>query len=110
MVTSGPVRGEIWIAVLDPTVGSEINKARPCVVISPPEMHDWLRTVIVAPMTTGSKPAPFRIPVAHDGKRGLILLDQIRTLDKVRLSQRLGAVPAKTLDATLAALQELFAK
>jgi len=110
MVTRLPVRGEIWIAVLDPTVGSEINKARPCVVISPPEMHDWLRTVIVAPMTTGSKSAPFRIPIAHDGKRGLILLDQIRTLDKVRLSQRLGAVSAKTLDATLAALQELFAK
>jgi len=110
VVTSGLVRGDIWTAVLDPTVGGEINKARPCVVISPPEMHDWLRTVIVAPMTTGSKPAPFRIPITHDGKRGLILLDQIRTLDKARLSKRLGAVPGKTLDATLATLQEIFAK
>jgi len=110
VVTSGVMRGEIWTAVLDPTVGSEINKTRPCVVISPPEMHDWLRTVMVAPMTTGSKPAPYRIPIAHDGKRGLILLDQIRTLDKVRLSRRLGAVSAKTLQATLAALQEIFAK
>lgn len=104
------IRGEVWLAGLDPTVGSEIRKTRPCVVISPPELHDYLRTVIVAPMTTGSKPAPFRIPVGFQGKTGLILLDQIRTLDKVRLTRRLGTIDDKTLADTLAVLRELFAE
>lgn len=103
-------RGEIWLAALDPTVGSEIRKTRPCVVISPAEMHDHLRTVIVAPMTTGSQPAPFRISIAFEGKKGLMLLDQIRTLDKHRLVKRLGAITPKTLSATLATLQEVFAE
>ena len=101
-------RGDIWLAALDPTVGSEIQKTRPCVVVSPPELHDHLRTAIVAPMTTGSKPAPFRIPVTFKRKNGLILLDQIRTLDKQRLVKRLGAVRPATLGDTLAALQDLF--
>jgi mRNA interferase MazF len=95
--------------VLDPTLGREIQKSRPCVVVSPPELHDVLATVIVAPMTTGSRSALFRIPLAFDGKQGLILLDQIRTLDKVRLLRRLGKVTPKTLRATLDRLQELFA-
>ncbi|MFA5913763.1 MAG: type II toxin-antitoxin system PemK/MazF family toxin [Burkholderiales bacterium] len=103
-------RGEIWLATLDPTIGSEIQKTRPCVIISPAEMHDYLRTVIVAPMTTGSRPAPFRIPVSFKGKKGLILLDQIRTLDKSRLAKRLGAITAGTMSAALAALQMVFAK
>lgn len=103
------VRGEVWLAALNPTVGSEIKKTRPCVVISPPEMHEYLRTVIVAPMTTGSKAAPYRIPIHFSGKKGLILLDQIRTLDKERLVKRLGSVNAKTLAATLNTLQEVFA-
>lgn len=103
-------RGEIWLAALDPTVGSEIQKTRPCVVVSPAEMHDYLRTVIVAPMTTGSKPAPFRVPMTFQGKKGLILLDQIRTLDKARLVSKLGAVADKTLAATLGTLQEVFAE
>ena len=77
------VRGEVWLASLDPTVGSEIQKTRPCVVVSPAEMHDGLRTVIVAPMTTGSHPAPFRIPVSLNGKDGLILVDQICKLIKL---------------------------
>jgi mRNA interferase MazF len=101
-------RGDIWLAALDPAVGSEIRKTRPCVVISPPEMHDYLRTVIVAPMTTGSRPAPYRIPVTHAGKKGLILLDQIRTLDKARLVRKWGAVSARTLAAMLRTLQEVF--
>lgn len=104
------VRGEIWLAALDPTVGSEIQKTRPCVVVSPAEMHDYLRTVIVAPMTTGSKPAPFRVPISFHRKRGLILLDQIRTLDKTRLVKKLGAASGKTLVATLSTLQEIFAE
>lgn len=102
-------RGDVWLAALDPTVGSEIRKSRPCVVVSPPEMHDHLRTVIVAPMTTGARPAPFRIPVTFGGKKGLILLDQVRTLDKLRLVKRLGAVSSTTLATTLKTLQEVFA-
>ena len=101
-------RGEIWLVNLDPTVGSEIQKTRPCVVISPPEMHDYLRTVMVAPMTTGSHPAPFRIAVTHAGKKGLILLDQVRTVDKARLVKRSGALKAATLSATLTTLREVF--
>lgn len=103
------VRGEVWLAALDPTIGSEIQKTRPCVIISPPEMHDHLRTVMAAPMTTGSRPAPFRIDLRFDGKDGLILLDQLRTLDKRRLRRRLGAIDARTLRETLAALREVFA-
>lgn len=103
-------RGEVWLVNLDPTFGSEIQKTRPCVVISPPEMHDYLRTALVAPMTTGSHPAPFRIPVRHGGKQGLILLDQIRAVDKTRLVKRTGAITPATLSATLAALAEIFAE
>ena len=101
-------RGEIWLAALDPTIGSEIQKTRPCVVVSPAEMHDFLRTVTVAPMTTGSRPAPYRIPLRFRGKDGLILLDQMRSLDKQRLVRRLGAVTGATLRLTLAALREMF--
>src|SRR5206468_12803140 len=102
------VRGEVWLAALDPTVGSEIKKTRPCVIISPPEMHDCLRTVIVAPMTTGSMSAPYRISRRFRGKSGLVLLDQIRTLDKTRLAARLGMVGPKTLQAALGALRQMF--
>ncbi|MFC7419550.1 type II toxin-antitoxin system PemK/MazF family toxin [Iodobacter arcticus] len=103
-------RGEIWLAALDPTVGSEIQKTRPCVVISPSEMHDFLKTVIVAPMTSGSKAAPFRVAVTLQGKSGLILLDQVRTLDKTRLIKKMGEVSADTLTSTLETLQEVFAE
>ncbi len=103
-------RGDVWLAALDPTVGSEIQKTRPCIIISPPEMHDYLGTVMVAPMTTGSRPAPFRIAVSFAGKNGLILLDQLRTLDKRRLVRRPGAVQTKTLHASLARLRDIFAE
>ena len=102
-------RGEVWLVTLDPTVGSEAQKTRPCLIISPPEMHDYLRTVIVAPMTTKSRPAPYRIAVTFQGKRGLILLDQVRTLDQVRLIRRLGSVSPGTLTSTLKTLQQVFA-
>jgi mRNA interferase MazF len=101
--------GEIWLAQLDPTIGSEIQKTRPCVVISPDEMNAHLRTVIVAPMTTGSRPAGFRIPLTFQRKQGLIVLDQLRTLDKVRLVKRLGAVRPVTMALTLQTLQAMFA-
>ena len=103
-------RGEIWLVNLDPTMGSEIQKTRPCVVISPSEMHDHLRTAIIAPMTTGSHPAPFRIPVRHAGKTGLILLDQIRTVDKIRLVKRSGMLGAAVLKSALDTLTEIFAE
>lgn len=100
--------GEIWLAQLAPTVGSEIQKTRPCVVVSPDEMNAHLRTVIVAPMTTGSRPARFRIALTFQGKQGLILLDQLRTLDGVRLVKRLGALRPTTLAAMLKTLQDMF--
>ena len=102
-------RGEVWLVALDPTLGSEIHKTRPGVIISPPEMHDYLRTVIVAPMTTGARPAPYRVSVTFQGKRGLILLDQFRTLDKVRLVKRLGSISSRALASTLETLQRVFA-
>ena len=101
-------RGEIWLVNLAPTVGSEIKKSRPCVIVSPAEMHDHLRTAIVAPMTTKSRSAPFRIAVSHGGKKGLILLDQMRAVDKVRLVKKLGAVSPKVLAKTLETLCEVF--
>jgi mRNA interferase MazF len=81
-------RGDVWLVALDPTLGSEIRKTRPCVVLSPPELHDHLRAVIIAPMATASRPAPFRIPVSFRRKHGLILLDQIRAVDKARLVKK----------------------
>jgi mRNA interferase MazF len=97
--------GEIWLAQLDPTAGSEIQKTRPCVVVSPDDINTHLRTVIVAPMTTGSHPAGFRVAPRFQGKAGLIVLDQIRTLDKLRLVKRVGVLRAPTLATTLRTLQ-----
>ena len=101
-------RGDVWLAALDPTVGSEIQKTRPCLIISPAEVHDHLRTVIVAPMTSGSRPTGFRVPVTFQGVSGLILLEQSRALDKQRLVKRLGAVSAGVLKQTLRTLRELY--
>ena len=94
-------RGEIWLVNVDPTLGSEIRKKRPCVVVSPAEMLDHLHTVIVAPVTTKNRSAPFRISVTHGGQSGLILLDKIRALDKAWLAKRVGVVSARTLESTL---------
>ncbi|CAL8477200.1 type II toxin-antitoxin system PemK/MazF family toxin [Caballeronia sp. S22] len=102
-------RGDIWLVALDPTLGSEIQKTRPCVVVSPPEMHDHLRTVIVAPMTSKGTSAPFRIPVSFKRKQGLVLLDQLRTVDKTRLVRKEGAVADSTLSNALLTLREVFA-
>ena len=101
-------RGDIWLAALDPTIGSEIQKTRPCVIVSPPEMHDYLRTVIVAPMTTGSKPAPYRVFVTFQRKKGLIMLDQMRAIDKARLVKKVGTTTELSLTETLQTLQEVF--
>ena len=101
-------RGEVWLCALDPTVGSEIQKTRPCVVVSPDELNDRLRTVIVAPMTMGSRPAPFRVPVMFQGKKGLILPDQLRTIDKRRLAKKLGSLDAAIFNKVLEVLNSLF--
>jgi mRNA interferase MazF len=101
-------RGDVWLVNLDPTIGSEIQKTRPCLVISPPEMHDHLRTVIAAPMTTGSRPAGFRVALRFQGKDGLVLLDQVRTIDKQRLVKKVGQVSQTTLKTTLATLRAVF--
>ena len=103
-------RGEIWLVNLDPTVGTEIKKTRPCVVVSPPELNQHLRTVMVAPMTSKGFAAPFRVPVTHAGTKGLIVLDQLRSVDKQRLVKKSGQVSAKTLGNVLKTLQELFAE
>ena len=103
-------RGEVWLVALDPTVGSEIQKSRPCVIVSPSELNQHLRTVIVAPLTSKGFVAPFRVPVTHAGTKGLIVLDQIRTVDKIRLTKQLGVISAKTLASALSILQEVFAE
>jgi mRNA interferase MazF len=102
-------RFEVWLVNLDPTVGSEIQKTRPCLVISPDEMNRHLNTIIVAPMTTRGRSYPSRIECTFEGKRGQVVLDQIRTVDKARLVKRLGTVDSNTEDAVITALTELFA-
>jgi mRNA interferase MazF len=98
----------VWLTALDPTVGGEIRKPRPCLIVSPLEMHDYLRTAIIAPMTTRGRPAPYRVPLRFQGRAGLVLLDQVRAVDKTRLIRRLGAIGGGTLVTVLAALQEVF--
>lgn len=102
-------RGDIWLVALDPTVGSEIQKARPCIIVSPEQINRSGRTFLVAPMTTGSHPAPFRPPVAFQAKTGFILADQIRTVDRKRLVKRLGQLDDAALKKLLATLREMFA-
>ena len=103
-------RGEIWLVNLDPTVGIEIKKSRPCAVVSPAELNEHLRTVIVAPMTSKGFAAPFRVAVTHAGIEGLLVLDQLRAVDKVRLIKRMGVLAPGTLSAALATLQATFAE
>ena len=102
-------RGEIYLVDLDPTRGGEIRKTRPCAVVSPDELNSHLRTYSVAPLTTGSHPYPFRIPLRFKGKSGHVVLDQIRTVDRDRLVKRLGQLGPQTLHKTLDVLQEMFA-
>jgi mRNA interferase MazF len=102
-------QGDIWLCTLDPTVGSEIRKTRPCVIISPDDLNERLHTVIVAPMTSGGRPARFRVEVAFRGVSGLILPDQMRALDRQRLVKRLGAVDQQTIATVLTVCAALFA-
>ena len=109
-MTSGPVRrGEVYLINLNPTRGREILKTRPCVIVSPDELNAHLRTFIVAPLTRGSHPYPFRIPCRFRNQAGHIVLDQPRTVDRERLLRRLGALPHATTARALTILQEMFA-
>jgi mRNA interferase MazF len=102
-------RFEVYLVNLDPTVGHEIKKVRPCLVVSPDEMNHHIRTVIVAPMTTKGRAYPTRVPCRFKGKTGHIVLDQLRTVDSVRLVGNLGRISQKTASDVLAVLQEMFA-
>ncbi len=102
-------RFDVYLANLDPTVGSEIQKTRPCLVISPDEMNCNIRTVIIAPMTSSQKDYPTRVSCTFRKKKGQIVLDQIRTIDKKRLIKRLGTVDSKAQLDAISILQRLFA-
>lgn len=101
-------RFEVYLINLDPTIGSEIKKTRPCLVISPDEMNHHIRTVIVAPLTTRGQSYPTRVPCRFKGKDGQVVLDQIRTVDRSRLILKLGRLSGKTATAVLEVLQEMF--
>lgn len=104
-----PVRGQVYLVTLGPSVGTEMKKTRPCVVLSPDELNQSLSTVIVAPLTTGGHPYPMRIPCTFRKRKGFVVLDQIRTVDVDRLVRRLGRLSAPTLGKCLTALREMFA-
>ena len=102
-------RGDVHLVALDPTIGSEIRKTRPCLVVSPDELNANLRTAIVAPMTTGGQAYPWRIPCRFQNRSGFVAVDQIRTIDSDRLVRRLGRLAPATVAEVLLTLQEFFA-
>ena len=108
LTNSPPTRGDVFLIELDPTRGSEIRKTRPCLVVSPDELNQHLRTVIVAPMTTGGQAYPWRVRCRFRERAGFVAIDQLRTVDSARLVKRLGRVSPGTLTAVLAILQEMF--
>lgn len=99
---------DIVLVNLDPTKGSEIKKTRPCLVISPNEMNKYLRTVVIAPMTTSDKSYPTRIAIVHNKKKGAAALDQIRTIDKSRIIKSLGRISKNEIDKCKAVIKEIF--
>jgi len=103
-------RFEVYLVNLDPTLGREIQKTRPCLIISPDEMNDHISTVIVAPMTTKGKDYPTRVKCQFEGKKGQIVLDQICTVDKIRLVKKLGKISASTRKEVLVILLDMFAE
>ncbi len=102
-------RGEVYLVQLDPTRGSEIQKTRPCLIVSPDELNYNLRTVIVAPMTTGGQAYPWRVQCRFQGRAGSVAIDQLRTVDAERLLRRLGKLAPNALASVLTVLQEMFA-
>ncbi len=109
MEVGPPRRGDVYLISLDPTRGSEIRKTRPCVVVSPDELNEHLGTFLVAPMTTGGHPYPFRIACRFGGQVGYVVADQLRTVDQVRMVRRLGELPTGTMAEVLGVLQRMFA-
>jgi len=109
-VVSSPRRDEVWLVSLDPTQGSEIQKTRPCLVVSPNEVNEHLRTVIVAPMTTTGRSYPTRVSMTFQKRHGQVALDQIRAVDRQRLVRRLGTAPAKAVQSVSSVLVEMFAR
>jgi len=103
-------RFDVFLVNLDPTVGHEIRKSRPCLVISPDEMNQHISTVIVAPMTTKGRNYPTRVPCIFHGKEGQVVIDQMRTVDKIRLVKRLGKVDSQTQTDVFSVLSELFSE
>ncbi len=103
-------RFEVYLVNLDPTVGHEIKKSRPCLVVSPDEMNRYISTVIIAPMTTKGRDYPTRVPCTFQGKEGQVVIDQIRTVDKTRLIKRLGKIDLKTQADVFSVLSELFSE
>jgi mRNA interferase MazF len=103
-------RFEVYLVALDPTLGSEIRKTRPCVIVSPDEMNRHLGTVIIAPMTTKSRTYPTRVTCRFQGKTGQVILDQLRAVDKVRLVRRLGRIAPSVQRTVFEVLSEMFAK
>lgn len=99
---------DVFLINLDPTIGHEIKKTRPCLVISPNEMNHTIRTIIIAPMTTKSRGYPTRIPVQFEGKTGWIVLDQIRTVDSLRLIKKLGSITKKEMIQVKAVIKEML--
>jgi mRNA interferase MazF len=99
---------EVFLINLDPTVGHEIKKTRPCLIISPDEMNQLIQTIIIAPMTTKSQPYPSRVPVVFEKKNGWVVLDQIRTVDKRRLIKRIGKISKKEIEVVKNVLQEML--
>lgn len=102
-------RFDVYLVNLDPTIGSEIQKTRPCLVISPDEMNSNIRTVIIAPMSSAQKEYPTRVSCTFRKKHGQIVLDQVRTVDKARLIQKLGTIDSKAQLDVISVLQRLFA-
>jgi mRNA interferase MazF len=105
----GVNRFEVYLINLDPTVGSEIKKTRPCLIISPDEINHNIRTVIVAPMTTKGRSYPTRVSCRFKGKNGQVVLDQIRTIDKTRLVKKLGRLDKRSAEKVLTVIAEMFA-
>jgi mRNA interferase MazF len=106
----GAARGEVYLVGLDPTVGSDTQKTRPCLVVSPDELNLYLRTVIVAPMTTSGQAYPWRVSCRFQRQTGFVAVDQLRTVDNRRLLKRLGRLAPMMVDEVLGVLQEMFAK
>lgn len=101
-------RGDVYLVQLDPTRGSEIRKTRPCLIVSPDELNDHLRTVIIAPVTTGGQVYPWRVQCRFQGRTGFVATDQLRTVDVGRLARRLGRLAPNSLAAVLSTLEEMF--